>query len=67
MENFWSLFNLALKGTYVSVDASHLNAYVTEKLFRFNEGTDNDGGRYRKLLGSAPGKRITYEELIARV
>ena len=31
MENLWSLFKRALKGTYVSVESFHLNAYVVEQ------------------------------------
>ena len=62
MENFWSLFKRALKGTYVSVEPAHLNAYVVEQTFRFNQRKDMDGGRFRKLL-AVEGKRITYKEL----
>ncbi len=63
LENFWSLFKRALKGTYVSVDPFHLNGYVVEQTFRFNERKDNDGGRFRKVLASVTGKRVTYKEL----
>lgn len=66
MENFWSLFKRALKGTYVSVEPFHLNAYVVEQTFRFNQRKDNDAGRFRKALGSVAGKRITYKELTGR-
>lgn len=64
MENFWSLFKRALKGTYISVEPFHLNAYVVEQTFRYNERKDGDGGRFRKTVGSVSGKRITYKELI---
>ena len=67
MENFWSLFKRALKGTYVSVEPAHLDAYVVEQTFRFNQRTDKDGGRFRKVLGQVAGKRITYKELTAHV
>ncbi len=67
MENFWSLFKRALKGTYVSVDPMHLNAYTVEQTFRFNERKDVDGGRFRKVLGAVSGKRVTYKELTAHV
>ena len=67
MENFWSLFKRALKGTYVSFEPAHLNAYTVEQTFRFNERKDVDGGRFRKVLGSVAGKRITYKELTAHV
>jgi transposase-like protein len=67
MENFWSLFKRALKGTYVSVEPMHLNAYTVEQTFRFNERKDVDGGRFRKVLGAVSGKRITYKELTRHV
>ncbi|MDR3520078.1 MAG: IS1595 family transposase [Acidocella sp.] len=63
MENFWSLFKRALKGTYVSVEPFHLDAYVKEQTFRFNERKDNDNGRFRKVLGAVSGKGLTYKEL----
>jgi transposase-like protein len=67
MENFWSLFKRALKGTYVSVEPAHLNKYVVEQTFRFNERKDVDGGRFRKVLGSVAGKRLTYRDLTQNV
>jgi len=63
MENFWSLFKRAIKGTYVSIEPFHLDAYVVEETFRFNERKDNDGGRFRKVLSNVKGKRVTYKEL----
>ena len=67
MENFRSLFKRALKGTYVSVEPTHLDAYVVEQTFRFNQRKDKDGGRFRTVLGQVTGKRITYKELIGHV
>ncbi len=67
LENFWSLFKRALKGTYVSVEPAHLNNYVVEQTFRFNERKDVDGGRFRKVLGAVSGKRVTYKELTGHV
>jgi hypothetical protein len=64
IENFWSLLKRGLKGTYVSVEPVHLGRYVSEQVFRFNERTDNDGGRFRKVLSSVVGKRLTYQDLI---
>lgn len=63
IENFWSLFKRTVKGTYVSVDPAHLDAYAVEQTFRFNERKDNDGGRFRKVLGNVSGRRVTYQEL----
>jgi hypothetical protein len=63
IENFWSLFKRALKGTYVAVEPFHLDAYVKEQTFRFNERKANDSTRFRAVLGAVSGKRITYKEL----
>jgi transposase-like protein len=64
IENFWSLLKRTVKGTYVSVEPAHLSAYLAEQSFRFNERRDDDFGRFKKVLGSIFGKRLTYAELI---
>jgi len=72
MENFWSLLKRSLKGTYVSVDPVHLQAYVDEQVFRFNtrkDGNDEtiqDFDRFKMLLSQIVGKRLTYAELIGK-
>jgi hypothetical protein len=65
IENFWSLLKRSIKGTYVSVEPFHLQRYVEEQTFRFNERKDNDGARFKKVLGSVTGKRLTYKALIS--
>lgn len=34
-----------------------------QQAFRFNERKDSDYGRFRKVLSSVVGKRVTYSEL----
>lgn len=63
IENFWSLLKRSLKGTYVSVDPLHLQAYVGEQVFRFNARKDNDLGRFLSVLGAVAGRRLTWKEL----
>jgi transposase-like protein len=63
VENFWSLLKRSVKGTYVSIEPHHLNRYVGEQVFRFNERKDNDLGRFRSVLGCVAGKRLTYKDL----
>jgi transposase-like protein len=65
IENFWSLLKRSIKGTYVCVEPFHLDAYVTEQTFRFNERKRNDAGRFAKVLSSVAGKRLTYKDLIS--
>ncbi|MGB8030838.1 MAG: IS1595 family transposase [Terracidiphilus sp.] len=36
IENFWSLLKRTLRGTYVAVEPFHLDAYLDEQVFRFN-------------------------------
>ncbi len=66
VENFWSLLKRTLKGTYVSVDPVHLDAYLDEQAFRFNERKHNDGTRFRKVASSVAGRRLTYAELTGK-
>jgi hypothetical protein len=60
------LLKRTLKGTYVSVDPVHLDRYLDEQAFRFNEREQNDGTRFRKVSVSVAGRRLTYEELIGK-
>lgn len=64
IENFWSLLKRTIKGTYVSVEPFHLYRYLDEQVFRFNEREDDDYGRFRNVLSSVFGKRLTYRQLI---
>ncbi len=67
IENFWALLKRGLNGTYVSVDAAHLNSYVAEQVFRFNHRDDcNDAGRFIQVMSQVVGKRLTYAELTPR-
>ena len=66
LENFFSLLKRMIKGTYVSIDAGHLPAYLDEQTFRFNERKDNDSERFVKIAGSINGKRLKYEQLTER-
>jgi transposase-like protein len=64
IENFWSLLKRTIKGTYVSVAPEHLQAYVEEQAFRYNERESNDKDRFLEVIKSVSGKRLTYQQLI---
>lgn len=66
MENFWSLFKRSLKGTYVSVEPFHLQAYADEQAFRFNNRKCDDIDRFRAMVSGIAGKRLTYAELTGK-
>ena len=52
----------AIRETYVNIEPVHLNAYVMQETFRFNERKDVDGGRFHKVLRAASLRSI-YKEL----
>jgi hypothetical protein len=71
VENFWCLLKRTLKGTYVAVEPYHLQAYVDEQVFRFNNRATkdnplNDGDRFMLALSQIVGKRLTYAELTGK-
>ncbi len=72
IENFWSLLKRGLNGTYVAVEPFHLDRYVTEQVFRFNNRAtkDNpltDADRFTLAVSQISGKRLTYAELTGKV
>jgi len=72
IENFWSLLKRGLKGTYVAVEPFHLDRYVTEQIFRYNNRATkdnplNDSDRFLLALSQVAGKRLTYAELTGKV
>jgi transposase-like protein len=71
IENFWSLLKRTLKGTYVAVEPFHLDRYVGEQVFRFNNRAtkDNpldDADRFMLALSQVAGKRLTWVDLTGK-
>jgi len=73
IENFWSLLKRTLRGTYVAVEPYHLQKYVDEQVFRFNnrggkkkEDRITDAQRFSLALSQIVGKRLTYAELTGK-
>jgi transposase-like protein len=71
MENFWSLMKRTLKGTYVAVEPFHLQRYVNEQVFRFNNRATkdnplNDSDRFVFLMSQVLGHRLTYSDLTGK-
>jgi transposase-like protein len=68
IENFWSLLKRGLKGTYVAVEPFHLDRYVTEQVFRFNNRATKDNpltdeDRFALAMSQIVGRRLTYTQL----
>jgi transposase-like protein len=72
LENFWSLLKRGLRGTYVSVEPFHLDRYIDEQVFRYNNRATennplNDSDRFLLALSQVANKRLTYKELTGKV
>jgi hypothetical protein len=72
IENFWALLKRGLNGTYIAVEPFHLQRYVTEQVFRYNNRATkdnplNDADRFMLAVSQISGKRLTYAELTGKV
>ncbi len=66
IENFWSLLKRGLTGTYVAVEPFHMDSYVGEQVFRYNNRKNSDSVRFQKTMKQAVGKRLTFAEVTGR-
>jgi len=71
IDNFWSLLKRGLTGTYIAVEPFHLDRYVDEQAFRYNNRAtkDNpltDADRFALAVSQIAGKRLTYKELTGK-
>jgi transposase-like protein len=68
IENFWSCLKRGLGGTYIAVEPIHLDRYVSEQVFRFNNrhAKGGDASRFKAVLKDIVGRRLTYAELTGR-
>jgi transposase-like protein len=67
IENFWALLKRTLSGTYVAVEPFHLDRYLDEQMFRFNNRTDkSDSDRFELALSQVSGKRLTFAEVTGK-
>jgi transposase-like protein len=68
LENFWSLMKRNLSGTYVAVEPFHLDRYLDEQMFRFNNRKNkSDADRFSKVLSQVLNRRLTYAEVTGKV
>lgn len=63
VENFFGVFKRGMRGTYTFCGEQHLQRYLTEFEFRYNNRSGlgvTDGERTAKALKGIEGKRLTY-------
>lgn len=71
IDNFWSLLKRSLTGTYVAVEPFHLDRYLDEQVFRYNNRATKDNpmtdlDRFAAALTQIAGKRLTYAQLTGK-
>jgi len=71
LENFWSLMKRNLRGTYVAVEPFHLDRYLDEQMFRYNnrgskDAKVTDADRFDLALKQIGGKRLTFAEVTGK-
>lgn len=68
IENFWSLLKRTLRGTCVAVEPFHLDHYLDEQVFRYNNQATKDNkltgsDRFVLAMSQVAGGRLTYAQL----
>jgi hypothetical protein len=71
IENFWSLLKRGLRGTYIAAEPFHLDRYIAEQVFRYNNRATkdnplNDSDRFALVVSQIVGKRLTYAALTGK-
>lgn len=66
IEAFWAVLKRTIGGSYTHVSPRHLDRYLAEQVFRFDERENEDGPRFVKAVSRADGKRLTYRRLTER-
>jgi transposase-like protein len=67
IENFWSCLKRTLTGTYIAVEPYHLDLYLNEQVYRFNNRVNKDDGqRFRKALSMIGDRRLTWNRLTGK-
>jgi transposase-like protein len=63
IECFWAVLKRTIGGTYIHVNPRHLDRYLSEQVYRFDERENDDGPRFAKAVKRADGRRLTWKVL----
>lgn len=66
IECFWSVLKRTIGGTYIHVNPRHLDRYLSEQVFRFDERKNDDGPRFVKAVKGSDRRRLTYRMLMQK-
>jgi len=65
IENFWSHFKRTVIGTYFHMSIKHLDSYVKEASFRYNNRDMSEGSRFDITLANS-NKKLSWNELVKK-
>lgn len=63
LESWFGLLKRGVNGTYHHISEKHLDRYVNEYVFRYNNRKVNDSERAIQAIIQVGDKRLTYEAL----
>jgi transposase-like protein len=66
VEGWFSLLKRGVTGTFHHVSEQHLDRYVNEFVFRYNNRETTDTERAKKAIRATEGKRLVYKETIKK-
>jgi len=67
IECFWSVLKRTIGRTCIHVNSRHLDRYLAEQVFGFDERKNDDGPRFAKATKGADGRRLTWKTLTYKV
>ncbi len=64
IENYWSHLKRSILGVYYRISRKHLQMYLNERSFRFNNRVSSLSEKIDLFLQGISGKRLTYQTLV---
>lgn len=66
IEGFWSFTKRTITGVYHYISLKHLNRYMQDLSFRYNERVSSASMIFEKMVMCGISRRLTYKDLIAQ-
>jgi transposase-like protein len=66
IECFWAVLKRTIGGTYIHIHPRHLDRYLSEQVYRFDERKNDDGPRFAGVVKRADGRRLSWKVLTSK-
>lgn len=67
LENFWTLFKRSIKGTYTQCAPFHVDRYLDEQVYRYNNRKLNDWQRFEKVVSQIFDRKLPLAVLTSKL